>query len=882
MSSSLSIIKKANKNDDFEIDEENFNTNFDDFFSDLLSNLTTEIDGEFDESNEDYLNNESIKAKINSIPSINSNSSIGGTSQKGGTLEEKIEKIPDIFLTMISSTDSLLSNELDPKKILCNIHDWVMLGTINTEFSKLLFTSVEKLLKIHIKKEQEKNPSFNSTILLTYLTALQSRLEAVFLDPDIISETANMPYTDLLRKLFGDEVAQQLKTETNTATGLKEAVLDKKTGYTKKEALSVRDKFIAALANKSQCVASIGNWESIQDIKCWIVDKKLASYAAHQKFDKLTGKIDYCPADPGVDCEHMGGLRFQLIHANVVQTGIKRFKQNTQEYQDYIRMFYDWSLHGPNVIKNDEEWMEFDENTGFFKIAMVPGSSKKFLFENTLHEILMDAKNLKNRYGSACIDMKIVPPSKDKLAQLDDITQPGNVERIKLRLKEIIDKMNKDLEEFYKCLPCTCTVNTIENTTPRPRPINESPSPINESPSPRNETPRNETPRNESPRNETPRNAIAKGSNGLTPAQKKISTATRVYYYMCIFKFLSNIPTLEFINMVTHTAEMKNNIVKRGGSQKGGQSLEIALRQIISSPSDTQVSNIYYNIEGKQYSAVINLLKEREETSKTLNTLLYLYETPLEEIMTDTQDTKVRLGIEEAPSQEPDNSRIEDQTPFNVNAVNPLTKFLRLLEYRPDTTSTATSTAITIANSLPNNISNVIEKYNPQISSDYSTTIKKYTDYKNLLIKTLLDDSKSEEFTSHKRIIKPSIKKIDNQNYYFDYRIGNIPYQILINIDLRNYRSSKEEDILGLPYKVTIYKQIQSGKTKYEQVRTYESHIELDPESQKNAIMVEFNGQTFFWTLEELKVKTLGKGGTKNKNKKIRIKNKTKKQIFLN
>jgi hypothetical protein len=351
---------------------------------------------------------------------------------------------------------------------------------------------------------------------------------------------------------------------------------------------------------------------------------------------------------------------------------------------------------------------------------------------------------------------------------------------------------------------------------------------------------------------------------------------------MCIFKFLSNIPTLEFINMVTHTAEMKNNIVKRGGSQKGGQSLEIALRQIISSPSDTQVSNIYYNIEGKQYSAVVNLLKEREETSKTLNTLLYLYETPLEEIMTDTQDTKVRLGIEEAPRQEP-------ASQFNVNANNSLTKFLRLLEYRPDTTSatstttSATSTAITIANSLPNNISNVIEKYNPQISTDYSRTIKEYTDYKNLLIKTLLDnDSKSEEFTSHKRIIKPSIKKIDNQNYYFDYRIGNTPYQILINIDLRNYRSSKEEDILGLPYKVTIYKQIQSGKTKYEQVQTYESHIELDPESQKNAIMVEFNGQTFFWTLEELKVKTLGKGGTKNKNKKIRIKNKTKKQNFIN
>ena len=328
------------------------------------------------------------------------------SSQGSIELQQKLKNTQDIFLTTISETDSLLSKELDPKKILCNIYDWVMLGTISEKFGNLLFNAVEKLIKVHIKKEQEKNPNFSSTILLTYLSALQLRMEAAFLDDDV-TNIVNLPYSNLLRKLFGEEVSEEVKTEGKGPD--KKIVKDKKTGYTKTQALSVRDEYLAAVTNKTQCDATAGDWEKKPDIKCWIVDVNLRNYAPHgcKKLNKAKGvDEDMCPADPGVDCEHIGGLRFQLIHANTVQTGIKRFKLNKENYKDYIRMFYDWSFHGPNVIKNDDEWLEFNEETGFFTIAMNNVKPGKYIFEKTLQDIYEDASTLKNKYGCACINMK--------------------------------------------------------------------------------------------------------------------------------------------------------------------------------------------------------------------------------------------------------------------------------------------------------------------------------------------------------------------------------------------------------------------------------------------------------------------------------------------
>ena len=44
--------------------------------------------------------------------------------------------------------------------------------------------------------------------------------------------------------------------------------------------------------------------------------------------------------------------------------------------QEWIRQFYDWSFHGPNIIKNDDEWFEFDQETGMFRVKMIAKSSK--------------------------------------------------------------------------------------------------------------------------------------------------------------------------------------------------------------------------------------------------------------------------------------------------------------------------------------------------------------------------------------------------------------------------------------------------------------------------------------------------------------------------
>jgi hypothetical protein len=424
-------------------------------------------------------------------------SAAGGEYTPSFSLKElnTLKTMPEIFMTMISDTDSLLSEELDPKKILCNIHDWVLLGTINENFSDLLFSSVEKLIKVHIKKEQEKNRSFNSTILLNYLTALQLRMETAFLEVSNPDELANLPYTELLKKLFGEEVGKQEKRErpSGEATGEKIVVKNKKTGYTEFTALSVRDKFIAAVSNSSQCEATIGPW--FDKSRCWIVDENLQNYNAHGI--KISGE-DYCPADPGVDCEHIAGLRFQLMHANVVQSGMKRFRKNLDEYRYNINMFYDWSFHGPNVIKNDDEWMEFNKNNGGqFSVAK---DGKKFEFEKTLHKILNDATNITNKYGCACINMIKNGKGKPKKAELSKVTQPPNVLRIANRLTGICDKMNEDLNYFYNALP-----------------------------------------------DDTQGEASASGQSGASVSKSKLELGVRVYYYMCIFKFLSNIPTLEFI-----------------------------------------------------------------------------------------------------------------------------------------------------------------------------------------------------------------------------------------------------------------------------------------------------------------------------------------------
>jgi hypothetical protein len=583
-------------------------------------NASCEIVGNNDNDTDDNDVNDLIYY-IQNMPNYRMSSLGGGGIQKGGGFKEDLAALPKMYLTMISTTDSLLNAEImdDPKKVLCNIHDWVMLGTINQNFSELLFTSVEKLIKIHIEQEKKKNASFDSTILIDYLTALQLRLEAAFLDDGKISETVNLPYTDLLRKLFGDNVAQQVKEE-KLATGVKVPVKDKN-GYTKTEALSVRDEWAASLANKSQCGGAIGDW--LADTKCWIVDEKLSNYKPH---GVKKGDVDFCPAVPGVDCEHIGGLRFQLIHANTVQTGMKAFRKNIDEYKKHISMFYDWSFHGPNVIKNDEEWMKFDEDTGFFKIATyIPDGRRdeQPVFRKTLQAIYDDAKGVTNKYGCACINM--VKDSSGKLeADLTKVNQSANVTRIAGRLQEIIDAMNDDLKKLYSCFPCSCAIGPPTSASATGPPTSTSTMTISSSSSARGAKP---------------------SSTSSTTAAKPLSMATRVYYYMCIFKFLSNIPTLQFTNMVSHTANMEKISTKpsKGGdkSQKGGQEKD----QIITTISNflQSDSDILYLNDNTLTSVFSNLLSETEETTKTINTLVYLYETSINTIMNDISETESKF-----------------------------------------------------------------------------------------------------------------------------------------------------------------------------------------------------------------------------------------------
>lgn len=820
-------------------------------------------------------------------------SAAGGEYTPSFSLKElnTLKTMPEIFMTMISDTDSLLSEELDPKKILCNIHDWVLLGTINENFSDLLFSSVEKLIKVHIKKEQEKNRSFNSTILLNYLTALQLRMETAFLEVSNPDELANLPYTELLKKLFGEEVGKQEKRErpSGEATGEKIVVKNKKTGYTEFTALSVRDKFIAAVSNSSQCEATIGPW--FDKSRCWIVDENLQNYNAHGI--KISGE-DYCPADPGVDCEHIAGLRFQLMHANVVQSGMKRFRKNLDEYRYNINMFYDWSFHGPNVIKNDDEWMEFNKNNGGqFSVAK---DGKKFEFEKTLHKILNDATNITNKYGCACINMIKNGKGKPKKAELSKVTQPPNVLRIANRLTGICDKMNEDLNYFYNALP-----------------------------------------------DDTQAEASASGQSGASVSKSKLELGVRVYYYMCIFKFLSNIPTLEFINMVTHTANIRNIIEEEtktqgtygGGIQKGGSYTNLI------EFNDNQ--EIYYNLEGTKSAVFENLKQNQEETDKTMNVLLYLSNYDIDTIIADTkilersiyQITNNKIIL---PSLEPDKSNIiststpsllleepiplvedesfksVDDTAINTtksaveNTYNPEPPRLsieeatrELTEYGIDpnteiqldsetkpTTQDLTQDLISRTKNVESYITkNIIARYTREQQVNYETyyyTIKYYCTLKNNNIKYALDLEKrqieaSSRIMLEKRISKQKISKQDTNNFYFEFITGGNPYQIKIvfnnpMMNMDNYRPSEEEIPLNMEYIVTINGINQSGKLVTLGTNPDTTIFCLDVK--KNVIMINTEiksiKKSFVWTLEELH--RIIVGGKKNKTKK----NKNKKQ----
>ena len=839
-------------------------------------------------------------------------SAAGGEYRPSFSLKElnTLKTMPEIFMTMISDTDSLLSEELDPKKILCNIHDWVLLGTINENFSDLLFSSVEKLIKVHIKKEQEKNRSFNSTILLNYLTALQLRMEAAFLNVKDPSVLTNLPYTELLKKLFGEEVGKQEKRERQPgeakgeAKGEKIVVKNKKTGYTEFTALSVRDKFIAALSNSSQCEATIGPW--FDKSRCWIVDENLQNYNAHGI--KISGE-DYCPADPGVDCEHIAGLRFQLMHANVVQSGMKRFRTNTDEYRYNINMFYDWSFHGPNVIKNDDEWMEFNKNNGGkFSIAK---DGKKFEFEKTLHKILNDATNITNKYGCACINMIKPGKGKPKKSELSKVTQPPNVLRIANRLTGICDKLNQDLSYFYNALPDV-----------------------------------------------TQGQAQAQAQAGASVNKSKIELGVRVYYYMCIFKFLSNIPTLEFINMVTHTANIRNIIEEEtqkegtygGGIQKGGSYTNLI------EINDNQ--EIYYNLGGTKRAVFENLKQKQEETDKTMNILLYLSNYDIDTIIADTkilessiyQITNNKIIL---PSLEPDKSNIiststpsllleepiplvEDESFKSVDdtAIN-TTKSVVENRYNPEppprlsieevkseltseygidpnaaiqldsqtkqTTEELTQELIRTQSVESYITKNIITRYTREQQLNYETyyyTIKYYCTLKNNNIKYALNLEKrqieaSSRIMLEKRISKQKISKQDANNFYFDFTSEGNPYQIIIvfdnpTVNMNNYRPSEEEIPLNMEYTVTINGMNQSGKVVTLGTNPDTTIFCLDVK--KNVIMINTEiksiKKSFVWTLEEL-YKAM-KGGKKDKtnkdktnkdktNKDKNKKNKTKK-----
>jgi hypothetical protein len=801
---------------------------------------------------------------------------------------------------MISDTDSLLSTEIDPKKILCNIHDWVILGTINTDFSTLLFNSVEKLIKVHIKKEQDKNPSFDSTILLTYLTALQLKIEAAFLSLTNSSELTNLPYTELLKKLFGEEVGQQEKKQRDS-TGVKQTVKNPRTGYTELVSQSVRDEYIAAVSNQSQCEATIGAYGNSS--RCWIVNENLSNYVAHGA--KNVSNEDVCPADPGVDCEHIGGLRFQLIHSNVVQCGMKRYRKNREPYKPYIEMFYDWSFHGPNVIKNDDEWLEFNkDNSGFFNIVK---DGKKFEFEKTLQKIFLDGKNKTNKYGCACINM--VKKGSTKEADLSKVPQPTNVLRIATKLESICAKMNNDLKQFYDCIPSSSLVSSSGTAS----------------------------------------SGTARGST-LTPEKEKILLGVNVYNYMCIFKFLSNIPTLEFINMVTHTAhirkikedERKTSPMssKKGGYFQYGGSHEDLI----------QINNnqeIYYNL-GENRSAVFeNLKQNQDETNKTMDLLLYLQDNDIDTIIEDTKileefirgkfattlpslipdetnDTATRAPIlldeptpliedeslasisdteinqiktaveNPQPSQQQEEiAKRELNTNFGIDSnaqialdssrkhsAESLEVILR--DQNPKMTQSITSYVET----------NILTRYTPEQTLNYELyyyRVKYYCKFKNNMTKYILNLEKrqieaSSRLMINNRKIKPPLTRLTKTNqptesYIFQTSFGGNAsktpnyYDITFTIDLTTY-NPREETPLDLNYTVSINK---SGIQ--QPISTEEDETIFCLDANKNVVMinVELNGikKSFMWTLEELKKK---KGGRKNKTKtKKNKKNQTKK-----
>ena len=823
---------------------------------------------------------------------------------------------------MISDTDSLLSTEIDPKKILCNIHDWVILGTINTDFSTLLFDSVEKLIKVHIKKEQAKNPSFDSTILLTYLSALQLRIEAAFLNVTESSSLTNLPYTELLKKLFGEEVGQQEKRVRDAATGVKQTVKNKKTGYTELIAQSVRDEYIAAVSNQSQCEATVGAYGN--NSRCWIVDENLSNYVAHGA--KNGNNEDVCPADPGVDCEHIGGLRFQLIHSNVVQSGMKRYRKNPESYKPYIEMFYDWSFHGPNVIKNDDEWLEFNKgNSGFFNTVK---DGKKFEFEKTLQKIFLDARDKTNKYGCACINM--VKNGKTKVADLSKVPQPTNVLRIANRLDAICKKMNTDLKQFYDCIPATSVTTSSASSAS----------------------------------SVTASSGTARGSTGLTLEQEKILLGIRVYNYMCIFKFLSNIPTLEFTNMVTHTAYIRNikeeekklapiattakgTKPKIGGKIQTGDKNQIGggLNSYLTTINNNQ--EIYYNLGTNKCAVFENLNQNQDETNKTIDILLYLKDNDIDTIIADTEilekiiiqnngitlpslipdesndtvtrppilldeptpliedeslasiddrainDAKTTVENNPPPTQEKKESAARELTAkYDIDANTPIT-----LDSPTKQTSESLDVILrdpTIMQNIRSYVeTNIIRRYTREQQLNYELyyyTIKYYCKFKNNMTKYILNLEKRQiEASSRlileldKRQIKPPItretKTSQTESYTFQTSFGSdsskkpIFYDITFTIDLSTY-SSREETPLNLTYIVSINK---TGTQ--EPISTEEDVTIFCLNAKKNVIMInaELNGikKSFMWTLEELKRKM---GGKKNKTKtKKHKKHQTKK-----
>ena len=142
---------------------------------------------------------------------------------------------------------------------------------------------------------------------MSYLTALKLRLESVFENESPVDLLESHSYTDLLKKLFGNEVAQQY-VETNDKDKELDIAKGRPVRKEKLGALSVRDKYLASLANTSQCIAAVDNWDI--STRCWITNINLSQYK------QIAGK---CPSPPNVDCEHMAAFLFQISHANYVQ-----------------------------------------------------------------------------------------------------------------------------------------------------------------------------------------------------------------------------------------------------------------------------------------------------------------------------------------------------------------------------------------------------------------------------------------------------------------------------------------------------------------------------------------------------------------------------------